>query len=140
MSPCGLEQSDLRPSRLTAVRCRIERILSLLFPSAESIQLLQPQQALGCHVRIQQIFRNHRCAAAANRDRSPGYGGKAQARQAALDEAPPRHPCARPRRRADNGARQPLPRLVATTSIYLHSDEVKRERQMHAAFGLPAGR
>lgn len=29
---------------------------------------------------------------------------------------------------------------VATTSIYLHSDEVKRARQMDAAFGVPVGR
>lgn len=29
---------------------------------------------------------------------------------------------------------------VATTSIYLHSDEVKRARQMDAAFGAPSGK
>ena len=29
---------------------------------------------------------------------------------------------------------------VSTTSIYLHSDEVKRARQMDAAFEVPAGR
>ena len=28
---------------------------------------------------------------------------------------------------------------VSTTSIYLHSDEVKRARQMDAAFGVPTG-
>ncbi len=29
---------------------------------------------------------------------------------------------------------------VSTTSIYLHSDEVKRARQMDAAFGVPTTR
>jgi len=48
-----------------------------------------------------------------------------------------RHTCAGAWRRADHRARQPAllrHASVATTSIYLHSDEVKRARQMDTAF------
>jgi len=58
-------------------------------------------------------------------------------RPRALDEAHARHPTPRRRRRADHGVRNLLHASLATTLMYLNSDDVRRAKLVVGRFAVP---